>query len=675
MKNNSKLSVVVAFFSACLWISMRVSVQSAEISILNPQIDGMDFYKENQNLNIQWQVSDTVNSRFSYRLDLKDALCKQSIVTISQNSERTTLPQQYNTKLNFEDLEKGIYCLNLCIFDIPEIECNNRLFSIVDTNTILISDEGEDQTSNKPPRINSFPIKLNLNYKENFFYQIKAEDPNGDAFTYRLMSAPDFIYLDQKTGTIANTVIMRPGSYFIAFVVIDRNGAYTQQNFTINVFEKHDSNGNPIQPTPTSPASEKFDVLNPRKGSLLAGTNNLVEWQVLNIPYDKVDIFYFKNGGDKTKLVSITDKTTNKYEWDVTGLTNGQYNLIIEIVRNNVVVTNKTIESIMVGNDVNSSALLILNLKPLNQSEVVEAKPEISANIIPSGSGQIKLDQIEVTLDGKKISQQCSLNNNEIKCFPEKELPLKEHTVRVKVRDTNDQEAQQQWSFTVVEAKLDPTPMPTPDENGQIPTPSPTPEKGGGIGDFFGDLVNRISDLGSSIWMFCCGILGIGGVGFLGFRFVRGRSGNAYSRNQDNLGDVSETTRQELASVTPGGQDGESELEDFTDYSVGNYSVGEEYEAITPGDSLGVKSDEEDIKKTIQPTENLETPSFGTQDTDILPDWLKGDSSESSMPVSSDGEIVSDGIPANEINDGAVVHDDFGLTDDNNVEEDKDKSQ
>ena len=193
--------------------------------------------------------------------------------------------------------------------------------------------------------------------------------------------------------------------------------------------------------------------------------------------------------------------------------------------------------------------------------------------------------------------------------------------------------------------------------------------------NFFGDLVNRISDLGSSIWMFCCGILGIGGVGFLGFRFVRGRSGNAYSRNQDNLGDVSETTRQELASVTPGGQDGESELEDFTDYSVGNYSVGEEYEAITPGDSLGVKSDEEDIKKTIQPTENLETPSFGTQDTDILPDWLKGDSSESSMPVSSDGEVVSDGIPANEINDGAVVHDDFGLTDDNNVEEDKDKSQ
>lgn len=671
----------IVAFSLIILSSFLLSfkVEAADIDIINPAIDGKLITRDLGNLNIDWEIDNTVNSAFSYELNIKDSLCNKLVSKVSQDDSKIVKPGSYSNQTDIQNLDYGTYCINLCIFDLSEIECYNRTFNLTDAKLISISDEGDNQTANKPPLIKSYPQKLNLNFRENFFYQINAQDPNGDAFTYRLISAPDFIYLNQKKGTITNTEIMRPGSYFIAFVVIDRNGSYTQQNFTINVFEKYDSNGNLLTPSPTPSENEvkkNFEILNPKKAELLAGTNNLIQWSIENIDYDKIEIFFQKNGADKTFLNSIEDKNKKSYDWDVSGLTNGEYTIFVELKKNNITIENKQVTNLMVSNDINSSALLILNLKPLNQSEITEKLPEISANIIPSESGEIRLDQIEVQLDGKKITDKCSLNNNEIKCFPSKDLDLKEHTIKMIVKDSNNQEAQQQWSFTVVEKLPDPTPVPS---GGALqPDLSPTPnsgEKGNG-GSFFQDLVEKIQEIGMNTWLLCCGGLLILGIAAFVFRSVRGKTTGSYSAFK-STNDIDKTTKSELASVTPQIGDEDNELEDFTDYSVGNYSVGDDYEPIVP--STQVNSNDENSKQNEKldlDNSELTTPNFGSTDSDILPDWLKGDSEEFSKPVNNDGEVMSDDTyNSSNQNDGSKVHDNFGLSTDNNVDEEKNKSQ
>ncbi|MBP9759142.1 hypothetical protein KBD45_05595 [Candidatus Dojkabacteria bacterium] len=666
------LKIISSYIFLLYLLLLPIKVYAADIGITNPATDGQKIIKEEEILNIDWNVDNTVNLNFSYELNIKDSICKELISSVSKVDTKSIKPGGYSHQVSTKDLEYGTYCINLCIYDLSEIECYNRTFELSNAKLVSISDEGDSLTANKPPQIKSYPSQLNLNYKENFFYQINAQDPNGDAFTYRLISAPDFIYLNQKKGTITNTIIMRPGSYFIAFVVIDRNGSFTQQNFTINVFEKYDSNGKPLNPTPTPLDPEikrNFEIVNPKKAELLAGTNNLIQWKIENIDYDKIEIFFQKNGSDKTLLHTVEDKSKKSYEWDVSGLTNGEYSILMEVKKNNITIENKQVNNLMVSNDINSSALLILNLKPLNQSETVDRKPEISANLIPSESGEIKLDKIEVQLDGKKITDACSLNNNEIKCFPTSDLAMKEHIIKMKVTDSNNQEVQQQWTFSVVEKVPDPTPIPS---GGTQPNLSPTPEKGDGSENFLQGFIDQLQQIGMNTWLLCCGgILLLGIIVFI-FRSLRGRTANSYSLSR-NMEDANETTRAELASVTPKMGEGDSELEDFTDYSVGNYSVGEDYEPIVP--STQINNDTAKQENIDVGSSELSTPSFGSSDSDILPDWLKGDSEESSKPVNNDGEIMSDTYNSTNLSDGSKVHDNFGLSTDNNVDEDKKKSQ
>ncbi len=672
--NISVIALLILVFST-------TNILAASLNISNPSSDET-VVLQNQKLNVSFEVSQTVNPTIKYELNLKDSLCKEQLDLISSSSNPVK-PGKYTAQLDLKKLELKTYCLNLCIYDLSEKECYNRIFTVSDTLNVAVSDEKDDLTSNKAPKITSYPSKLNLNYRENFFYQINAEDPNGDAFTYRLISAPDFIYLNQKTGTITNTNLMRPGNYFVAFVVIDRNGEYTQQNFTINVFEKYDSDGKPVEPTPVvNPEDQKvFEISKPRDGELVAGTNNLIQWNVKNIDYDKVNIYYQKIGSQWTLLSSIEDMNKKEYEWDVTGLTNGQYKIKLELKKGTGTVDSKEIDNIVVGNEINSTSLLILNLKPSNQSETDQTKPEISANVIPSDGGKVDLDKVEVWLDGKKITDKCSITEKEIKCTLESELSLKEHTVKMKVVDSNDQEVQQQWSFTVVEEKPDPTATPDPSASEQ-PDVSPTPDDNDNSGtNWITQITDRARAVDSNTWFLCCGGLILLLAGFFVVRFLRNRNaGSYYSRTSPE-----ETTEAELASVIPASHSeregsASGELEDFTDYSVGDYSVGDNYEPIVPStqtegsSSVGTTQGQQQSSDTSQTSDaGISTPNFGAADSEILPDWLKGDSDESSKPVNPDGLIMEDNSSGMSLSDGAKVHDDFGLTDDNSGDEDKSK--
>lgn len=659
-----KVILFVLFF-----LTFQIVVSAADLNITYPPTDETRLL-QNQKVGISWEVTNTVNPTFKYQLNLKDALCKQTIKGIQQ-SQNPLKAGKYNAVLDLKSLENSTYCLNLCIYDLTEQECYNRTFVLTDTlENVSVSDENDG--SNKPPKILSYPSILNLNYKQNFFYQITAEDPNGDAFTYRLISAPDFIYLNQKNGTITNTNIMRPGNYFVAFVVIDRNGSYIQQNFTINVFERYDSDGKPTeQPTqPVDPNKQQvFDITKPRSGELISATDNLIQWNVKNINYDKANIYYQKADGEWTLLKVIENSGIKEMEWDVTGLTSGQYKIKVELKKGNSVVNSKEVNNLIVGNDVNSSSLLIINLKPINQSETDQTKPEISANIIPSDGGKIIKDKVEVWLDNKKITSQCSVNETEIKCEVENDLSLKEHTVKMKVVDSNDQEVQQQWTFTVIEKLPDATPTDGTEPN---PTTTPTVNRT----NFLAQIGNNLGKIDSSIWLWSCGGLLALVLLFFAIRFLRERNANSYySRTSPE-----ETTEAELASVVPESKESnteDNELEDFTDYSVGDFSVGDNYEPIVPstqheGPSSQLNTNTTDTTQTSD--SSLATPNFGASDSDILPDWLKGDSEESSKPVNSEGEIMDSANGGISINDGAKVHDDFGLTDDNSGDEDKKKT-
>lgn len=107
--------------------------------------------------------------------------------------------------------------------------------------------------ANQPPNIRSIPpnpVRLNDLYR----YQVDAFDPNGDALTYWLVSAPVGMAIDAHSGLL----VWNPsaiGSYAIEIAVSDGIAAPTTQSYTLAVVAPVKLNDPPeITSNPTGPA-------------------------------------------------------------------------------------------------------------------------------------------------------------------------------------------------------------------------------------------------------------------------------------------------------------------------------------------------------------------------------------------------------------------------------------
>ncbi len=87
--------------------------------------------------------------------------------------------------------------------------------------------------ANEAPVITSIPVHAAIE-GESYKYSLTAEDPNGDALSYRLITAPAGVTFDSIDSSInwASPVL---GSYPISVEVSDPEGLFAQQSYTIQV--------------------------------------------------------------------------------------------------------------------------------------------------------------------------------------------------------------------------------------------------------------------------------------------------------------------------------------------------------------------------------------------------------------------------------------------------------
>ena len=101
-------------------------------------------------------------------------------------------------------------------------------------------DDGPTYTSfatvvaNAPPVITSTPPGgiVSLDYA----YQVVANDPDDNTFTYRLEEAPDGMTIDEDTGLVTWSLVeATPGEHTIAIIVADPDGAEAAQEYVLTL--------------------------------------------------------------------------------------------------------------------------------------------------------------------------------------------------------------------------------------------------------------------------------------------------------------------------------------------------------------------------------------------------------------------------------------------------------
>ncbi len=101
-------------------------------------------------------------------------------------------------------------------------------------------------TGNTPPHITSSPSG-NAIFEQAYEYDVEAIDPDGDALTYRLVSAPPGMNIDSLTGLIGWTPSTgQAGTYAIEVRVEDELGGHAVQSYSLTVTDGSTANALPV---------------------------------------------------------------------------------------------------------------------------------------------------------------------------------------------------------------------------------------------------------------------------------------------------------------------------------------------------------------------------------------------------------------------------------------------
>ncbi len=590
------------------------SVVAADLHIMRPidneRVKGL--YK------IQWSVFNTGTATVPYEIRVKNAQCADAGIALSGEGFVSVVRNgQYEFYWNTGNLTDGGYCLQLCIQNTQNLnECVNRAFQI-------------SNHSNHAPIITSKPSKVDYYTNERFEYRASAYDPDGDYIVYQILNAPDFIYINQDGFmTIGN--LMRVGRYDIVFTVIDSFGEAATQSFTLNIMPSPTpvatvTGGVTPKVTP-KPGSPAIEILLPNASSAFAGRENAVKWKSSGIDLTKVNkiVLEYAAAGEK-EFKTISEYKTGQateYSWDVAEINNGEYVIRISYVGlDNKALMVKVSDIFVIANREDVGAILtIFSLTPENRTVIEDTKPTISAKYAPSDGAEIIADKIKISLDGKQITDECSVSLSEFRCDRDSDLSTGEHTVKVELSDTNDQQLVQTWTFSIETS------------NSEIEEP---PSGENPIVGFFKKFTGEIKL--SSVLTICGGLLLIAGV--LWFVSALRKRNQKLSYAQDNAGSsssgdyggVNNYANQPMAQSSDSGS---IESDQPFDFSVGEYDV----------------NDQE------------------TTGPDKLPNWLQnGTPEKAAMPVmngvvNQNNPLPQQAIPSEENEKMSQVHDAFDLT-------------
>ena len=429
-------------------------------------------------VNIVWKMYDNDQNVIPYTINLFDSqTCNVTDYgRINQNPNGVSSTTQnnvvsWNTKstLSNSNISDGNYCLKICVGlkngSNPYSACNSRNIRIINNNRL--------------PVITSVPSNLTIYENETWKYQIVANDPDGDKLTYRFVIQPAFLDINSQTGLVAsNGKNKNPGgnlvSKYTVKVSVDDNfsGAVTQQ-FDLTVKKVTSIPENPGEVIPPTPPVDDNDptvisILSPTAGQEVEN-EVLIKWDIKDKNgISKVLLEYSNDREAWTKIGEISTPTTSEYLWNLQGIELGEYYLRIKVTDTLGSETLKVSNSFIITTsdkpeEPTESNVLIINTSPVNDAEINNNSPEISGEFIPSEEAKIDPSTFEIFLDDENITNQCIVNQEGFNCRLTSELSEGLHKVKISVKDTNNNVANNEWTFSVIG---DEPPVSNPVENG-----------------------------------------------------------------------------------------------------------------------------------------------------------------------------------------------------------------
>lgn len=429
-----------------------------QLEVINPAPNS----KVKGTINIVWKMYDNDQNVIPYTIHLYDAqTCNVTNYGqinsnpngISSSTQDNVLSWNTKTTLTNSNIPDGNYCLKLCTAmkegSNSYSACNGRNIRIVNNNSL--------------PVITSVPSNLIIFADQSWSYQMTATDPDGDKLTYRFISRPPFLDINPQTGLITtNNVNKNPTNSasvkYTVIVAVDDNfsGSVTQQ-FELTV-KKTPSSQTPSEPTPPTPPA---NTDNPTTLTIESPTSSETVSKSLEISWNVEDsdgivktvIDYSQDGTEWTTITTLTDSEITNYEWDTSELTDGTYTVRITVTDTLGNETSKISNEFTVKQEETEppieSVPLIINVSPLNDSEIDSKTPTISGEFVPSEGAEIDPMTFQITLDDVNIEQSCVVDSLGFSCRVTSDLEPGLHKVYVAIGDSAKKTNETEWNFTV----------------------------------------------------------------------------------------------------------------------------------------------------------------------------------------------------------------------------------
>ncbi|WP_417532048.1 putative Ig domain-containing protein [Marinobacter lipolyticus] len=211
------------------------------------------------------------------------------------------------------------------------------------TDTQLYTLNVEDV--NEAPVIDSEPQTV-LQGGQSFEYQVEVSDTDvGDAHTFEIVSGPEGLYLDERTGRFTSAPGgIAPGEYEVVVLVTDLRGATSEQTFTLVIHEN-------LPPEIVSPAvvagvedsgyDYDLEAVDPNEGDVLSyglelapdgmsvgRDTGLISWSGASDWVDnRTDSNQMCIGEPQSDLGSLNP--VEKWRWDASGQPASHYNQVM----------------------------------------------------------------------------------------------------------------------------------------------------------------------------------------------------------------------------------------------------------------------------------------------------------------------------------------------------------
>ncbi len=270
--------------------------------------------------------------------------------------------------------------------------------------------------------------------------QVNAYDEDGDSLTFALGKGPNWVEVT-NAGEIKGTP-NASGPQTIIITVTDGR-TRTIKVYTLNVKAIEG------QILPAVTVATNIEVF--------VGSTGIINWTMENgDDVSSLDLQYSTDGENWNNIASGLSKDINEYNWDVSELEAGVYQIrILYYDSEDNTLGASSVKEIEIAQPEaqNESEPIVYGMKPTDGEKVTDKTPKISANFKAGFGSKVMLESVRVYLDNKQIQ-----NNDGFEVFdggfayivPE-ELSVGEHTVKAGFLEESGKTAEAKWYFEVID--------------------------------------------------------------------------------------------------------------------------------------------------------------------------------------------------------------------------------